>query len=109
MEDNSWEGWTTPLPPPGVELGYPEGRMLTGAAPSGWIGEVRAMTKATDDTIKYAERNWPRVQPDDFERTGRRRYVERATGVEYDLCHGNDASSAGRAQASAMRGRREPR
>jgi hypothetical protein len=30
-----------------------------------------------------------RLQPEDFERTGRRRYVERATGVEYDLCHGN--------------------
>jgi hypothetical protein len=47
------------------------------------------MTKATDGAIKFASRHWKQVQPEDFERTGRRRYVERATGVEYDLCHGN--------------------
>jgi hypothetical protein len=53
------------------------------------VGEFRTLTKATADTIKYAARTWTQVQPEDFERTGRRRYVERATGIEYDLVHGN--------------------
>jgi hypothetical protein len=29
------------------------------------------------------------VQPEDFDRTGKRRYVERATGIEFDVCHWN--------------------
>ena len=89
MEDSSWEGWTTPPSPEGFALGYPDGRKLPGGPPGGWVGQFRSMPKATDDTIKYAARIWPQVQPEDFERAGRRRYVERATGVEYDLCHGN--------------------
>ena len=62
--------------------------MLNGAAPAGWVGELRSMPRATDDAIKYAERNWPQARPEDFERDGRR-FVERATGIEYDLVHGN--------------------
>jgi hypothetical protein len=46
------------------------------------------MPRATDENIKYAERMWPQARPKDFERTGRR-YVERATGIEYELCRGN--------------------
>ena len=89
MEDpTSWEGWTTPAPQPGLDLGFPEGRRLAPSAPSGWVGEIRASTRATDDTIKYAARIWPQVQPDDFDREGRR-YVERATGIPYQLVHGN--------------------
>lgn len=63
--------------------------MLPGSPPGGWMGEFRTMPEATDDTIKFAKRHWKQVRPEDFERAGRRRYVERATGVEYDLCHGN--------------------
>ncbi len=88
MEDSSWSGWTTP-PPPGLELGYPEGRKLPSPPAAGWHGEVRTSTRATDDAIRYASRIWPRVRPEDFDRTGRRRYVERATGIAFDLCHGN--------------------
>ena len=35
MEDSSWSGWTTPPPPPGLEPGYPEGRMLPSGPPGG--------------------------------------------------------------------------
>jgi hypothetical protein len=88
MENSTWEGWTTPQPPPSVPLGYPEGRMLPTGAPAGWVGEIRSLPKATDDTIKFATRMWPQGRPEDFERDGRR-YVERSTGVEYHLVHGN--------------------
>ena len=88
-EDSTWEGWTTPSPSPGVPLGIPTGRKLPSGPPAGWVGEVRTMPRATDDTIRYAARLWPQVQPEDFDRTGKRRYVERATGIEFDVCHGN--------------------
>ena len=68
MEDSSWEGWTTPAPPPGPEIGFPFGRKLPGGPPSGWVGEIRSLPKATDDTIKYASRMWPQARPEDFER-----------------------------------------
>jgi hypothetical protein len=91
MDEHSWEAWTTPRPslPPGLELGYPEGRRLPSGPTPGWIGELRAGTRATDDTIKFAERHWTRVDPDDFEREGRRRFIERSSGIAYDLCRGN--------------------
>ena len=88
MEDSSWEGWTTAPAPPGPEIGFPFGRKLPGGPPSGWIGEIRSLPKATDDTIKYASRMSPQGRPKDFERDGRR-YVERATGIEYELVRGN--------------------
>ena len=88
MDDSTWEGWTTPPSPEGFALGYPEGRKLPGGPPGGWVGQFRTMPKATDETIKFAERTWPQVQAEDFERDGRR-YVERSPGVQYDLCHGN--------------------
>jgi hypothetical protein len=93
MEDSSWEGWTNPanIPPapPGFELGYPEGRKLPSGPPGSWHGDLRALPRATDETIRFASRTWTQMRPKDFERTGRRRCVERATGVEYALCHGN--------------------
>jgi len=91
MEDSSLEGWTTmpPSAPPGQTLGYvPEGRMLPGGPPGGWVGQIRSTTPATDDAIRFASRTWKQVQPKDFDRDGRR-FTERATGVVYDLCHGN--------------------
>jgi hypothetical protein len=88
MEDSSWSGWTTPPPPPGPEIGFPFGRKLPGGPPSGWVGEIRSLPKATDDAIKFAARMWPQGRPKDFDRTGRR-YVERDTGTEYQLVRGN--------------------
>jgi hypothetical protein len=87
MEDSTWEGWTTPQPS-GPLLGYPAGRKLSGGAPAGWIGQLRPMTPATDETIKLASRTWPQVWAEGFDRDGRR-YVERNTGIEFQLVHGN--------------------
>ena len=64
MEDSSWEGWTTPPMLEGFALGYPEGRKLPGGPPGGWMGVMRALPKATDDTIKYAARTWTQARPD---------------------------------------------
>jgi hypothetical protein len=89
MDEHSWEAWTTPPTTEGFVLGYPEGRKLPGGPPGGWLGEIRATPKANDATIKFASRTWKQRKAKDFERTGRRRYVERATGVEYELCRGN--------------------
>ena len=90
MEDSSWSGWTTP------HRRSKASRSATRRVASspvdrrvaGWASCARS-TKATDDAVKYASRTWTQAQPEEFERDGRRRYVERATGVEYDLCHGN--------------------
>ena len=87
MEDNSWESWTTPLP--GHDLGYPEGRKLPSGPAPGWIGELRSSTRATADSVRYAERIWPQGKVGDFERTGKRRFTDRATGTEYALVHGD--------------------
>jgi hypothetical protein len=90
MEDSTWEGWTTmPPPPEGFALGYPEGRKVAGGPPGGWMGQLRTMPRATDDAIKFAARTWTHARAEEFERVGRRRYIDRATGVEYDLVHGN--------------------
>ena len=67
--------------PEGFALGYPEGRKLPGGPPGGWMGQLRTMPNATADTIKYASRMWTQARPEDFERTGHRRYVDRATGT----------------------------
>ena len=85
MEDSSWEGWTTPPSPEGFALGYPEGRKLPGGPPGGWVGQFRTTTAATDDASSSPRACWTQVQAEDFERDGRR-YVDRATGIAYDLC-----------------------
>jgi hypothetical protein len=89
MEDSSWEGWTTPPSPEGFALGYPEGRKLPSAPPGGWVGQLRTTPKATDDVIKFAARTWTQARPEEFERTGRRRYIDRHDGTAYDLVRGN--------------------
>lgn len=38
---------------------------------------------AWPEGIEEASRQWPRANADDFERTGKRTYTDRATGVEY--------------------------
>jgi hypothetical protein len=53
MEGSSWSGWTTPPSPPARELGYPEGRKLTGAPPGRWAS-CATTPEATDDAIKFA-------------------------------------------------------
>ena len=51
MEDSSWEGWTTPPAPPGLD-GFPFGRKLPAGPSGGWVGEIRSLPKATDDSVK---------------------------------------------------------
>ena len=74
MEDSSWSGWATPPPPPGFDLGYPEGEESSPAdrRVAGMVS-CRSTPKANDETIRFASRMWPQVPPEEFERTGRRR------------------------------------
>ena len=47
------------------------------------------MPRATDDTIRYAARQWPQGRSEDFDRLGRVWTGSRATGTVYKLVHGN--------------------
>ena len=84
MEDSTFQGWTTP---PGV-MDYPTGRKLPSAPPKSYIGETWSLPRATDDTIRYAARQWPQGRSEDFDRLGRV-WTDRATGTVYKLVHGN--------------------
>ena len=64
MEDSTFQGWTTPLGP------YPEGRKLPSAPARGYVGEVRSLSRATEESIRYAARTWPQGRAEDFERDG---------------------------------------
>ena len=87
MEDSTFEGWTTPLPP-GV-MDYPTGRRVEDSPHKpGFRGETWSLPKATEDSIRYASRSWPQGRLEDFDREGRT-YTERATGTVYKLVHGN--------------------
>lgn len=43
---------------------------------------------AWPERIIEARRSWPQANPDDFEKVGRRTYVDKATGVEYVAVRG---------------------
>ena len=62
MEDSELVRVDDATTAPGLALGYPEGRKLPGAPP-GWVGQLRSMPKATDETIKFAERTGRRCSP----------------------------------------------
>ncbi len=85
MEDSTFQGWTTP---PGT-MDFPDGRKLAGSPHKpNYVGEVKSLPKATADTIRYAARQWPEGRASDFDRDGRT-WVDRATGTEYRVVHGN--------------------
>jgi hypothetical protein len=50
---------------------------------------------AWPERVEEARRSWPQARPEDFEKTGKRRYVDRATGVEYLRVPGAPLLSAG--------------
>lgn len=70
-----------------------------------WGGEVKADTSragVVDDgnigwpeRIREAERQWPRARAQDFERTSKRIYVDRATGAEFKSVSGAPLLSIG--------------
>jgi hypothetical protein len=43
---------------------------------------------AWEERILEARRSWPQANPADFERVGKRTYVDKATGVEYVAARG---------------------
>ncbi len=62
---------------------------------------MRSLPKATEDSIRYAARTWPRGRAEDYEREGRR-FTERTTGVEYALVHGNPLLGEGGAEVADL-------
>ena len=58
--------------------------------PKGYIGEIRLEDRRRRPTRSSTpSARWPQGGPKDFERDCRRKFTERATGIVYDLCHGN--------------------
>ena len=90
MEDSSWSGWTTPPGPPARELGYPEGRKLTGTAPTGGVGELLTITYASRGSASERFRPLSRHGS-----PGRLEQLERAPQVPLDRVPGRGASTSG--------------
>jgi hypothetical protein len=51
-------------------------------------GVVDDGSVAWEERIVEARRSWPQANPADFERVGKRTYIDKATGVEYVTARG---------------------
>ena len=90
-----------------MTLHFPGGKELSNAANGAWgkqitddvdnsrIAEVNDGNTATREQIHQAAAQWPQANPSDFEHTGKRMYVDRASGVEYRRVHGAPLLSVG--------------
>jgi hypothetical protein len=71
------------------------GKQVTDNADSSRIATVDDGNGATAERIHQAAAKWPQANPEDFERTGPRSYVDRASGVAYKRVHGAPLLSVG--------------
>ena len=90
-----------------MKLHFPGGKELPNAANGAWgkqvtddadssrIATVVDGNTATAQRIHQAAAQWPQANPEDFEHTGKRMYVDRASGVAYKRVHGAPLLSVG--------------
>ena len=58
-------------------------------------GHIDDWLLAWPERVVEAERQWTRANPADFQKTGKRTYVDRATGVAFKQVHGTPLLSIG--------------
>ena len=89
MEDSTWEGWTTPPSPRRIRAGLPRGSQaprwtagwMGGSVPHDAEGDRR---RRSSSPSARGRRCRPRTSSATVAGTS-----SAATGVQYDLCHGN--------------------
>ena len=71
------------------------GKQITDDTDSSRVAVVGDGNTATREQIQQAAAQWPEASATDFERTGKRMYVDRASGVAYKRVHGAPLLSIG--------------
>jgi hypothetical protein len=61
-------------------------RLETSGRPKGWLGSLEPLAEATDENVAAARKFFHEGRPEDFDIVGRRKWVDRATGVLYVIC-----------------------
>jgi hypothetical protein len=61
-------------------------RAETSGRPRNWLGSLEPLAEATDEHVAAARKFFHEGRPEDFDIVGRRKWVDRATGVLYTIC-----------------------